>query len=334
MRFKNANMPHPPVHPTYAGCTSRARPLVLLALLACTGCSLHHSEEPLAPLRSPVRDSLIAIDASRGDVVARQGYATAAATWLDSAVVYLRAGAPIVYGRSEALSLLADGVQERATFQWRPLGGGVSRDAREGYTFGIATIALPNGEGPPTVRSDRYIAFWRRAGNGGWLIVAYADVGGPPLSANASVPSAELPPVISLPRARRADAVRQVRQADSAFALAADLQGTGLAFAQYVAPQGVVFSGSEIVIGTEAVRALFDEQQRAGGTLNWRPVYADAAESGDLGFTVGEYVFTGRGTTGTVVQRFGKYLTVWKKQAGGEWRFVVDGGNTSPTPNR
>ena len=110
------------------------------------------------------------------------------------------------------------------------------------------------------------------------------------------------------------------RQADSAFALAADLQGTGIAFAQYVAPQGVVFSGSEIVIGTEAVRALFDEQQSAGGTLNWRPVYADAAESGDLGFTVGEYVFTGRGTTGTVVQRFGKYLTVSKKQAGGEWR--------------
>jgi len=125
-----------------------------------------------------------------------------------------------------------------------------------------------------------------------------------------------------------------VREADSAFALAADLQGTGIAFATYVAPQGVVFSGSEIVIGTDAVRALYDEQQRAGGTLNWRPVYADAVESGDLGWTVGEYVFTGRGMNGSVVQRFGKYLTIWKKQPGGDWRFVVDGGNQSPTPNR
>jgi ketosteroid isomerase-like protein len=128
--------------------------------------------------------------------------------------------------------------------------------------------------------------------------------------------------------------VRQVRQADSAFALAADLQGTGIAFASYVAPQGVVFSGSEVVIGMDAVRAFYDEQQRAGGTLNWRPVYTDAVDSGDLGFSIGEYVFTGRGSNGSVVQRFGKYLTIWRKQPGGEWRFVVDGGNSSPTPNR
>ena len=295
---------------------------------------MHHSEEPAAPLRSPVRDSLIALDASRGDLVARQGYGTAAASWLDSGVVFLRAGAPIVYGRGEAVTLLGDGVPERSTLQWRPLGGGVSRDGSGAYTYGITTVATPNGEGPPTIRADRYIAFWRRGGDGSWRVIAYADVGGPSLSATASVPSAELPPTITLPRGRRADAVREVRQADSAFALAADLQGTGVAFAQYVAPQGVVFSGSEIVIGTDAVRALFDEQQRAGGTLNWRPVYADAASSGDLGFTVGEYVFTGRGATGTVVQRFGKYLTIWKKQSDGEWRFVVDGGNTSPTPNR
>ena len=35
-----------------------------------------------------------------------------------------------------------------------------------------------------------------------------------------------------------------------------------------------------------------------------------------------------------VVQRFGKYLTIWKRQPNGSWRFVVDGGNLSPTPAR
>src|SRR5436189_286356 len=154
---------------------------------------------------------------------------------------------------------------------------------------------------------------------------AYAEVGGAPPAGGAPALTPELPPTLALPRGRRSDALRQVRAADSAFALAADLQGTGVAFASFIAPQGVVFSGSEIVIGTEAVRALYNEQQRAGGTLNWRPVYADAAESGDLGMTVGESVFTGRGANGTVVQRFGKYLTIWKKQPGGAWSFVVDG---------
>ena len=311
----------------------RIRRIILLPSLL-SACLFHHAEEPQAPLRSATRDSLLAADAARGDVATRLGLASAVSTWLDSGVVYLRTGAPILYGRAAALSILGDAAPERSTYQWRPLGGGVSFDGRGGYTFGITTTAMPNAEGAPTVRLERYLAFWRRGPDQVWRVIAYADVTGPPPGPSVPIPSAEFPPALPIPRGPRANAVRRVREADSAFALAADLQGTGIAFATYVAPQGVVFSGSEIVIGTDAVRALFDEQQRAGGTLNWRPVYADAVESGDLGWTVGEYVFTGRGMNGSVVQRFGKYLTIWKKQPGGEWRFVVDGGNPSPTPSR
>jgi ketosteroid isomerase-like protein len=307
--------------------------VVAFMLTSASACFSHHAEQPPAPLRSPARDSLLSADAARGDSATKLGLTSAAAAWLDSGVIYLRAGAPILYGRSAALAIIADTVS-RTTYQWRPLGGGVSRDGAGGYTYGVATTAVPNADGPPAVRSHRYLAFWRRGRDGMWRVSAYAEVGGAPLPASATIPNAELPPTPTSSRGGRADAARRVRQADSAFALAADLQGTGIAFGDYVAPQGVIFSGSEIVIGTDAVRALYDEQQRAGGTLNWRPVYADATDSGDLGFTVGEYVFTGRGSNGSVVQRFGKYLTIWKRLAGGEWRFVVDGGNASPTPNR
>lgn len=310
------------------------RLLLLLVLPFLSACLGHHNEEVPAPLRSAVRDSLLAVDAGRGEAATRLGISGAAAEWLDSNVVYLRTGAPIVYGRTAALAIVGDAAPDRIAYQWRPLGGGVSRDARGGYTFGVVTTAAPNAEGPPTVHSFHYVAFWRRGADGLWRISAYADVGGRALSGNTAVPSPELPPALLLPRGRRANAVREVREADSAFALAADLEGTGIAFARYVAPTGVVFAGSEIVMGTDAVKALYDEQQRTGGTLNWRPVYADAADSGDLGFSIGEYVFTGRGINGTVVQRFGKYLTIWRKQAGGDWRFMVDGGNMSPTPNR
>lgn len=306
---------------------------IATVVLSGTTACVHHAEEPAAPLRSPTRDSLLAVDAARGDSATKLGLAVAAAAWLDSSVIYLRAGAPILYGRAAALAIMPE-ARPRTAYYWRPLGGGVSRDGAGGYTFGIATTAVPNADGPPTVRSDRYLAFWRRGHDGAWRVSAYAEVGSASVPASATIPSAELPPAPSTSRGRRAEAARRVRQADSAFALAADLQGTGIAFGDYVAPEGVVFSGSEIVMGSDAVRALYDEQQRAGGTLNWRPVYADAADSGDLGFTVGEYVFTGRGSNGSVVQRFGKYLTIWKRLADGEWRFVVDGGNTSPTPNR
>jgi ketosteroid isomerase-like protein len=213
------------------------------------------------------------------------------------------------------------------------LGGAVSRDGRAGYTYGVAAISLPDSD-TPTLRLDHYIAFWHRAADGGWRVAAYADIGGPAPPASASLPSTELPSIADATRGPRGEAIRRVRDADSAFALAADLQGTGEAFASFVAPQGGVFAGPELVTGMAAVRAYYDEQQRAGGTLNWRPVYADAAGSGDLGMTVGEYVFTGRGVNGSVVQRFGKYLTIWQRQPNGDWRFVIDGGNPSPTPNR
>ena len=187
----------------------------------------------------------------------------------------------------------------------------------------------------PAVRLDHYLAYWRRGSDGVWRIAAYADVGGPAVPSEVQLPASGFAPTLSLPRGRRADAVRRVREADSAFALAADLQGTGVAFARYAAPQGVMFVGSEVVTGSDAMRAVFEVRQQLGSTLNWRPVFADAADSGDLGMTIGESVTMGRSaSTGTVFQRFGKYLTIWHRQPDGAWRFVVDGGNASPTPAR
>src|SRR5438309_3094360 len=128
-----------------------ARLGAVMALLAANACLFHHSEEPPAPLRSPVRDSLLAVDVARGEPATQLGLARAAAAWLDSSVIYLRTGAPIVYGRANALMVIADSVAGRTRYQWRPLGGGVSRDGRAGYTFGTATSAVPNAEGAPTV---------------------------------------------------------------------------------------------------------------------------------------------------------------------------------------
>jgi ketosteroid isomerase-like protein len=62
----------------------------------------------------------------------------------------------------------------------------------------------------------------------------------------------------------------------------------------------------------------------------WHPVAGEVARSGDLGFTVGNAVFTGRSLDGSPQVRYSKYLTVWKRQRDGSWRYVVDGGNARP----
>jgi ketosteroid isomerase-like protein len=69
-----------------------------------------------------------------------------------------------------------------------------------------------------------------------------------------------------------------------------------------------------------------------GTSLTWKPVFADMAASGDLGYTYGNYVFTSKNKDGKLVTSYGKYTSIWKKQKDGQWKVVVDMGNDSPDP--
>ena len=53
----------------------------------------------------------------------------------------------------------------------------------------------------------------------------------------------------------------------------------------------------------------------------------------DVGYTRGSYVFRANGPDGKPQISYGKYVTIWRKQADGEWKFVLDIGNHSPPPS-
>lgn len=57
---------------------------------------------------------------------------------------------------------------------------------------------------------------------------------------------------------------------------------------------------------------------RGDTSLAWWPEFAGISAAGDFGFTAGP--FNGDGAA------FGQYLTVWRKQADGNWRWVFEGG--------
>ena len=67
--------------------------------------------------------------------------------------------------------------------------------------------------------------------------------------------------------------------------------------------------------------------------LNWTPLFAGCSESGDLGYTVGTSVDTVTNDNGTVDRFYSKYLTLWARQSDGAWRFIADGGASSPPPS-
>ena len=120
-----------------------------------------------------------------------------------------------------------------------------------------------------------------------------------------------------------------LRQLEANFA--ADVAHNGhAAFLTYFAEDGV-----ELVDGG-GINSKDDMRKQPpwpeGTTLTWTPVKAEMAASGDLGYTYGNFVYTAKNKEGKLVANYGKYTSIWKKQKDGQWKVVVDMGNSSPDP--
>jgi ketosteroid isomerase-like protein len=68
-------------------------------------------------------------------------------------------------------------------------------------------------------------------------------------------------------------------------------------------------------------------------TITWEPVFCDVAASGDLGYTYGPVKYSYTDSTGNQKLMTGYYITIWKKQPNGSWKFVMDTG-TGPKPEK
>lgn len=85
-------------------------------------------------------------------------------------------------------------------------------------------------------------------------------------------------------------------------------------------------------MGHEAARAIWAEILTTPGvSLRWKPVGAELARSGELGYTYGTYVFRKSEPGKEDVTRYGKYVTIWRKESGG-WKVAADIGTPSPAP--
>jgi ketosteroid isomerase-like protein len=284
--------------------------------------------EPLSDAEA-AHDELLRADLARADSVSRLGMSDGLAATFTDDVVYLRGGLPIVRGRAAARAIAAaESLAAPFAVRWQPVRAETSRDGEAGYSYGY-TILSTTASGSPAIRVDRYIAYWRHLPVG-WRIAAYAETyGAPPprLALPADAAAAVMP---DAPMAQRSGALEGLRGADTDFSSDATKFGAGEAFGRYAASDAQIFSGpGEFISGPHAISESFGPPTEKN-MLVWHPVHAEVASSGDLGFTVGNAVFTGYREDGARIQRFSKYLTVWKKQRDGAWRYVVDGGSDRP----
>lgn len=122
-------------------------------------------------------------------------------------------------------------------------------------------------------------------------------------------------------------------QTDIAFSNRSIEVGNHQAFLEFAAPDAVLLrDNSYPVVGKPALRKLYAELSDTGYRLTWQPSYGKVASSGDLGYTYGIYLLEiTQGKQKGQVQH-GTYCSIWEKNAKGEWRFVLDTGNSGLEP--
>ena len=79
------------------------------------------------------------------------------------------------------------------------------------------------------------------------------------------------------------------------------------------------------IVGKKALEAHY-EGKPGTKEITWAPFKAEAAVSGEMGYTLGNWKFVNADTT-----MVGLYYTMWRKQADGSWKWTVDGGNNMPS---
>ena len=89
--------------------------------------------------------------------------------------------------------------------------------------------------------------------------------------------------------------------------------------------------GSQPALGRQAILEVMAHYSKSD-TFTWAPEEAVVAVSGELGFTWGRWTDTYRDKHGNIKHAYGKYLDIWRRDADGTWRWIVDIGNENPMP--
>jgi len=129
-------------------------------------------------------------------------------------------------------------------------------------------------------------------------------------------------------------------ETDRAFSRMSVKQGTIEAFHHFMAEDGLRLPRKGRPVGREFFKNLLVQQQEKGQeqtrrtVLKWDPILADISKCCDLGYTYGRYEVTQTNQDGKKNITYGYYVSIWKKQADGNWRFVFDAGNEDPDPKK
>lgn len=111
--------------------------------------------------------------------------------------------------------------------------------------------------------------------------------------------------------------------ADIAFSDYSAKNGIHEAFIEFAHDSVVLLKPKRMpIVGKQSLIESYAGKSDSGVVLIWKPEKAIIADSGELGYTYGLWTLLAAQDTSR-----GTYLTVWKKNTSGQWKYIADTGN-------
>ncbi|HTA83676.1 MAG TPA: hypothetical protein VK783_12100 [Bacteroidia bacterium] len=130
-------------------------------------------------------------------------------------------------------------------------------------------------------------------------------------------------------------ATEAVIQADKDFNNYCAKHGLAAGFIKFAdSSQVSLGQGSLPLRGLAALRKSLEKDlaDSSVSKLTWGPEKGEA--SGSIGYTYGPWKLVSKTKAGNDTVLHGYYVTVWKLQKDGTWKYVLDGGNDTPDPDK
>lgn len=213
---------------------------------------------------------------------------------------------------------------------WYPILANVSSAGDMGYTTGPWEFRRDGADEKP-IAYGNFVSVWKKQADGRWRVALDIGTGNeapasaPPDKAEGGQQAATGKPRL---KAENVDERSALMDVDREFAKASASQGAAKAFSSYAADDLRLHREGQFPLkGKEAALAVLSAKPER---LSWQPLRADVARSGDLGYTYGTYELGGTGAADAPPQESGNYLRIWKQEAGGKWKVVLDLLNPIP----
>ena len=198
---------------------------------------------------------------------------------------------------------------------WEPRYGDIASSAELGYLTGPVKNILPSRDkGQP--RHSTYFSVWKQQRNGTYQVVL--DVGTPTPMAVPFAPGFTRAPQTNRFAGEYDERTPPLSAADSVMNSALRTSQAS-AYRERLAPNARLHRRNVMpLVGERAILTWLATQPRytAADTR-----YAEAARSGDLGYTWGTYIIPGRGRA---PGEEGFYARVWVRDRNGQWKVAAD----------